>query len=63
MEYAVNTLFGLRTSQENTLLALFIDSIEYMFSNDLLNYFDRRIYNLMKNQTLQDARFKINYHA
>ena len=58
MEYAVSSRFWLRESQENTLLAFFKDSLEYMFSNDLLDYFDRRIYKLLKKSDTSRCPFR-----
>lgn len=48
MRYAVASRFWLRESQENTLLALFKETLEYMFANDLLDYYSRRIEQLLK---------------
>lgn len=58
MEYAVSTRFWLRESQENTLLAFFKDSLEYMFSNDLLDYFDRRIYKMLEKSNTTRCPFR-----
>lgn len=58
MEYAVSARFWLRESQENTLLAFFKDSLEYMFSNDLLDYFDRRIYKLLEKSNTTRCPFR-----
>ena len=58
MEYAVSSRFWLRESQENTLLAFFKDSLEYMFSNYLLDYFDRRIYKLLKKSDTSRCPFR-----
>lgn len=58
MEYAVSARFWLRESQENTLLAFFKDSLEYMFSNDLLDYFDRRIYKMLEKSNTTRCPFR-----
>ncbi|MCM1331504.1 MAG: DUF6155 family protein [Bacteroides sp.] len=58
VKYAVNSRFWLRESQENTLLAFFKESLDYMFSNDLLDYFNRRIDDVLKRCNTSRCQFR-----
>lgn len=58
MRYAVASRFWLRESQENTLLAFFKESLGYMFSNDLLEYYDRRIEQTIKSSDSSRCPFR-----
>lgn len=58
MRYAKTSRFHLRESQENTLLTSFKESLEYMYTNDLLDYFTRRIDELIKKSDTSRCPFR-----